>query len=74
MLGTTTRTADSLGLGIDMNLGMGWPYGGPHITPEHTASKLVVQRYTLGAGQRPAVTKNRAARILSSWAARRWWR
>ncbi|MDF7814798.1 glycosyl hydrolase [Hymenobacter sp. YC55] len=52
MLSTTTRTADSLGLGVDMNVGTGWPYGGPQITPEQAASKLVVQKYSLSAGQR----------------------
>ena len=51
MLGTTTRTADSLGLGVDMNLGTGWPYGGPQITPEYAAGKLVIQQYMLTAGQ-----------------------
>ena len=52
MLGTTTHTADSLGLGVDMNLGTGWPYGGPQITPEYAAGKLVIQKYALNAGQR----------------------
>ncbi len=52
MLGTTTHTADSLGLGVDMNLGTGWPYGGPQITPEYAAGKLVIQKYTLSANQR----------------------
>ncbi|MGI4744127.1 MAG: glycosyl hydrolase [Janthinobacterium lividum] len=51
LLGTTTRTADSLGLGVDMNLGTGWPYGGPQITPEYAAGKLVIQKYAVKAGQ-----------------------
>ena len=52
LLGTTTHTADSLGLGVDMNLGTGWPYGGPQITPAAAAGKLVVQTYKVAAGQR----------------------
>jgi hypothetical protein len=54
LLGTTTHTADSLGLGVDMNLGTGWPYGGPQITPAAAAGKLVVQTYKVAAGQRLA--------------------
>lgn len=50
-LGTTTHAADSLGLGVDMNLGTGWPYGGPQITPEYAAGRLVVQKYPVAAGQ-----------------------
>ena len=51
LLGTTTHTADSLGLGVDMNLGTGWPYGGPQITPEYAAGKLIIQKYSVKAGQ-----------------------
>ncbi|RYE05252.1 MAG: glycoside hydrolase, partial [Rickettsiaceae bacterium] len=51
LLSTTTHTADSLGLGVDMNLGTGWPYGGPQITPEYAAGKLVIQKYSVQAGQ-----------------------
>ena len=47
----TVKKADSLGMGVDMNLGTGWPFGGPQITPEHAASKLFVQQYTLNEGQ-----------------------
>ncbi|WOK08300.1 glycosyl hydrolase [Imperialibacter roseus] len=50
-LQTVIRVADSLGMGVDMNLGTGWPYGGPQITPEYAASKMIVQQYTLKAGQ-----------------------
>lgn len=47
----TTQKADELGMKVDMNLGTGWPFGGPQITPEHAASQLIVQTYTLSAGQ-----------------------
>ncbi len=50
-LQTVIRVADSLGMGVDMNLGTGWPYGGPQITPEYAASKMIVQQYIVQAGQ-----------------------
>ncbi|WP_229755379.1 glycosyl hydrolase [Hymenobacter cavernae] len=54
MLNTSVQQAHNLGLGVDMNLGTGWPYGGPQITPESAAGKLVVQTYEVKAGQRLA--------------------
>ncbi len=48
---TITR-ADELGMGVDMNLGTGWPFGGPQITPELAASRLMFQRYELKAGNK----------------------
>jgi hypothetical protein len=52
ILDFTIKTADSLGMGVDMNLGTGWPFGGPQITPELAASRLVLQSYRLEAGQK----------------------
>ncbi|MFT3737797.1 MAG: glycosyl hydrolase [Breznakibacter sp.] len=52
MLDYTLQKADSLDMGIDMNTGTGWPFGGPHITMDHAASRLIVQPYTLSAGQK----------------------
>jgi len=34
--------ADRLGLQVDMNCGTGWPFGGPEITPEIAARKMVI--------------------------------
>ncbi|WP_441801780.1 glycosyl hydrolase [Leeuwenhoekiella sp. W20_SRS_FM14] len=50
MLDYTISTADSLGLGVDMVLGTGWPYGGPQVTKEFAATKLVVSSYTIKKG------------------------
>lgn len=50
----TIQKADELGMGVDMNLGTGWPFGGPQITPDKAASKLVLQSYTLVAGEKLA--------------------
>jgi hypothetical protein len=46
----TVSTASSLGMGVDMNTGTGWPFGGPQIKPENAATKLIVQQYQLAGG------------------------
>lgn len=50
MLSYTTKVADSLGMQVDLTLGTGWPYGGPQVTPEHAATKLITQKYTVEKG------------------------
>ena len=37
------------GMAIDMNLGTGWPFGGPQVTPEMAAGKLILQHYEVSA-------------------------
>lgn len=51
MLEYTTHLADSLGMGVDMVLGTGWPYGGPQVEPEHAAKRLEHQAFELKAGE-----------------------
>ncbi|GAA4429124.1 glycosyl hydrolase [Pontibacter saemangeumensis] len=51
MLDFTVNKADSLGMGVDMTQGTGWPFGGPQVKPEHAATKLIVQTYPLKGGQ-----------------------
>lgn len=51
MLDFTVQKSRALGMGVDMNTGTGWPFGGPQIKPEFAASKLIIQTYTLKAGQ-----------------------
>ena len=41
-----------LGLGIDMNNGTGWPFGGPWVTPEDTCKYLAHKTYTVKAGEK----------------------
>lgn len=48
----TVKKANSLGLGVDMNTGTGWPFGGPQVKPEYAASKLIIQDYKLTAGEK----------------------
>lgn len=52
MLDFTILKAEEMGMGVDMNLGTGWPFGGPHITPESAASKLILERYPFKAGKK----------------------
>lgn len=52
MLDVTVREAEKNGMGIDMNTGTGWPFGGPQITIPFAASKLIVQKYRLNGGER----------------------
>ena len=52
MLDVVVREADINGMGIDMNNGTGWPFGGPQVTPEIAASKLIIQKYALKKGEK----------------------
>jgi hypothetical protein len=49
---STARTAHELGLRMDMTMGSGWPYGGPHITPELAAEGLRCLRIPIQEGAR----------------------
>ena len=52
MLDVTVREAQKNGMGVDMNTGTGWPFGGPTITLKNAASKLVLQKYSLKGGEK----------------------
>lgn len=52
MLKTSVSEGGKLDMGVDMNLGTGWPFGGPQIEPENAASRLIIQKYNLEKGQR----------------------
>jgi hypothetical protein len=47
---STARTAHELGLRMDVTMGSGWPYGGPHITPELAAEGLRCLRVPIQEG------------------------
>ena len=51
MLIHTLDEADRLGLGVDMILGTGWPFGGPHVETEFAASKIFIRTYRMHAGE-----------------------
>lgn len=68
MLSYTTQVADSLGMGVDMVLGTGWPYGGPQVEPQHAATGLEHQAFDLTSGQNFVQTfavKNPAAKLVA---------
>ncbi|SFT50567.1 Glycosyl hydrolases family 2, sugar binding domain [Algoriphagus locisalis] len=45
MLDFTVNKAQSLGMGVDMTQGTGWPYGGPQVSIEHAATRMIIQDY-----------------------------
>ncbi|MBW4890201.1 glycoside hydrolase [Mucilaginibacter sp. HMF5004] len=47
----TIQKAKTLNMGVDMNTGTGWPFGGPQIKSENAAGKLIIQSYKISAGQ-----------------------
>jgi hypothetical protein len=52
MLIHTLEEGERLGLGVDMILGTGWPYGGPQVEPGYAAGKLYLQSFELQEGER----------------------
>ena len=68
---STARTAHELGLRMDMTMGSGWPYGGPHITPELAAEGLRCLRIPLAAGVHtvPAPAMQTGERFLAAFVA-----
>lgn len=49
---STAHTAHALGLRMDMTMGSGWPYGGPHIAPDLAAEGLGCLRIPIRSGVR----------------------
>lgn len=47
-----SQTAKSLGLRVDITLGSGWPYGGPHTPVTQAAGRLRIERVPLPGGER----------------------
>ncbi|SEW45293.1 Glycosyl hydrolases family 2, sugar binding domain [Chitinophaga sp. YR573] len=45
MLDYTVATAGKLGMGVDLTTGTGWPFGGPQVTTQYAASKMIIRRY-----------------------------
>ncbi|WP_240469511.1 glycosyl hydrolase [Cyclobacterium sp. SYSU L10401] len=51
MLQHAVSQADSLNMGIDLTQGTGWPFGGPMVSPEMAAQRMIVQKYRYTEGQ-----------------------
>lgn len=50
MLDFTISEASRLGMGVDMNNGTGWPFGGPEVSIEDAATRAIFQEYELKGG------------------------
>jgi hypothetical protein len=68
---STARTAHELGLRMDMTMGSGWPFGGPHITPELAAEGLHCLRIPVQQGARtiPGPQLKTGQRFLAAFVA-----
>jgi hypothetical protein len=68
---TTARTAHTLGMRMDMTVNSGWPYGGPHITPELAAQRLICLRVPVreGSTKIPAPKLKEDQRFLAAFIA-----
>jgi hypothetical protein len=51
MLDIAVGKAGKNDMGVDMNLGTGWPFGGPQIKVPAAASKLIVKTWEIKAGK-----------------------
>lgn len=51
MLKYTEAQGNQLGLKIDMNGGTGWPFGGPQVSIEDAAAKVIFEEYRLQGAQ-----------------------
>ena len=51
MLNHTLSVADSLGMGVDLTLGTGWPWGGSKVDLVHAATTLLVFKVDLKKGE-----------------------
>jgi hypothetical protein len=50
MLDHSVKEAEKQGMGVDMNLGTGWPFGGPQITAGHAASRFLLETFQMEPG------------------------
>ncbi|MGO8789929.1 MAG: glycosyl hydrolase [Terriglobia bacterium] len=68
---STARTAHELGLRMDMTMGSGWPFGGPHITPDLAAERLLCLRVSIkeGAQAIPGPPLQQGQRFLAAFVA-----
>lgn len=51
MLYFSESEAKRVGMGVDMSMGTGWPFGGPQVSVEDAATRVIVREYTLKGGQ-----------------------
>jgi len=51
VLGYTCEKSGSLLMGVDINTGTGWPFGGPQVSMDNAATKIILQQYKISGGQ-----------------------
>jgi hypothetical protein len=70
-VGSTARSAQKQSLRMDITMGSGWPYGGPHITPELAAEGLRCLRIPVkeGAQSIPLLKIREGQRFLAAFVA-----
>ena len=51
MLDFTISEASRLEMGVDMNNGTGWPFGGPEVSVEDAATRAIFEEYELKGGE-----------------------
>ncbi len=69
MLGHTEAEGKRLGMLVDMNTGTGWPFGGPEVSMDEAASKLVYHVWKTGETE-PKFTDKELKdqpQLLGSW-------
>ncbi|MBW3522470.1 glycosyl hydrolase [Chryseobacterium sp. NKUCC03_KSP] len=52
MLQFTTNKAKSLQMGVDMAVGTGWPIGGPQVSENDAATKMIFQTYEIQSNEK----------------------
>ncbi|MDE5997458.1 MAG: glycosyl hydrolase family 2 [Muribaculaceae bacterium] len=52
MLRHVTDESRRLGLQPEMNNGTGWPFGGPEVTENESAQKLIIERWNVASGKK----------------------
>lgn len=55
MLRHVTNESRRLGLQTEMNNGTGWPFGGPEVTENESAQKLIIRKWNVAPGTKIAV-------------------
>ncbi|TWV99831.1 glycosyl hydrolase [Chitinophaga pinensis] len=50
LLRYTVKTAAGYNMGVDLTTGTGWPFGGPQLTKEQAASRMIIQSYPVKGG------------------------
>ena len=51
MLSHVYAEAGKQGIVTEMNMGTGWPFGGPEVTPDEAATKAVFEQYAVTGGK-----------------------